>query len=159
MLNNRTTLAQLREMTAMQAARLPVDHLAMLLDEVGDLKADAKRLGEILSDALHERYGGRAAWARRAEGKDTGRVRLDDEGFHVVADLPKRVEWDQARLTEAVTTIRGWGEDPADYITIEFRVPETRFNAWPPKLQALFVPARTVVAGRPSYTLEQKGAA
>jgi TorA maturation chaperone TorD len=33
-MTNRTTLAQLREMDAAQAARLPVDHLALLLEEV-----------------------------------------------------------------------------------------------------------------------------
>lgn len=156
MLSNLTKLADLRTMNAAQVARLPVDHLAMLLDELGALKADAKRLGDLLNDALHERYGGLAAWARRGEGKDTGRVRLEDEGFEVIADLAKRVEWNQARLADAVATIRGWGEDPADYVTIEFRVPESRFTAWPPKLQAVFVPARTVAAGRPSYSIEPK---
>lgn len=154
-MSNHTTLEQLRTMDATQAARLPVDHLAMLLDEVGELKADAKRLGDILNDALNVRYGEPAAQARRGEGKDTGRVRLEDTGFEIVADLAKRVEWDQARLADAVTTIRGWGEDPADYVSTEIRVPESRFTAWPPKLQALFVPARTLATGRPSYTLRR----
>ena len=158
-MSNRTTLAQLRAMDATQAARLPVDHLAMLLDEVGELKADGKRLGDLLNDALHVRYGESAAQARRGEGKDTGRVRLEDAGFEVIADLAKRVDWHQGRLADAVATIRGWGEDPADYVTIEFRVPESRFTAWPPRLQALFVPARTLATGRPSYTLAAKESA
>jgi hypothetical protein len=157
MLNNRTQLADLRTMNAAQVARLPVDHLAMLLDELGDLRTDAKRLGDLLNDALHARYAERATAVRRDEGKDTGRVRLEDSGFEVIADLAKRVEWNQARLADAVATIRGWGEDPADYVTIEFRVPESRFTAWPPKLQAVFVPARTVATGRPSYSIEQRG--
>ena len=33
-MSNRTTLAQLREMDAARAARLPVDHLSLLLEEV-----------------------------------------------------------------------------------------------------------------------------
>jgi hypothetical protein len=82
-------------------------------------------------------------------------VRFLDAGFEITADLPKRVEWDQARLAGAVETIRGWGEDPADYVATEVKVPEGRFAAWPPKLQALFRPARTVGTGRPSYSLEQ----
>jgi hypothetical protein len=73
-MTNRTTLAQLREMDAAQAARLPVDHLALLLEEVGALKADAKHLADLLHDALHARYGAPAAMARRAEGKDTARA-------------------------------------------------------------------------------------
>ncbi|TCZ63914.1 hypothetical protein [Roseicella aquatilis] len=158
-MSNRTSLAQLREMDAAQAARLPVDHLAMLLEEVGELKADSKRLADLLHDALHARYGAAAAAARRAEGKDTGRVRLQEDGFEVVADLPKKAEWNQARLAEAITTIRSWGEDPADYVATEIRVPESRFLAWPPRIRAVFEPARTVAAGRPSYTLEPKDAA
>jgi hypothetical protein len=158
-MTNRTTLAQLREMDAAQAARLPVDHLALLLEEVGALKADAKHLSDLLHDALHARYGGPAAEARRAEGKDTGRVRVPDDSFEVVADLPKKASWDQPKLAAAVATIRGWGEDPADYVTTEIRVPESRFIAWPPRIRAVFEPARTVATGRPSYTLEQKDAA
>lgn len=158
-MTNRTTLAQLREMDAAQAARLPVDHLALLLEEVGALKADAKHLADLLHDALHARYGDAAAAARRAEGKDTGSIRIADDSFVVVADLPKKAAWDQPRLAAAVATIVSWGEDPADYVTTEIRVPESRFTAWPPRIRAVFEPARTVATGRPSYTLEQKDAA
>lgn len=158
-MTNRTTLAQLREMDAAQAARLPVDHLALLLEDVGALKADAKHLAELLHDALHARYGDAAAAARRAEGKDTGRVRITDDGFGVVADLPKRTAWDQQKLAAAVATIVAWGEDPANYVTTEIRVQESRFTAWPPRIRSVFEPARTVATGRPSYTLEPKDAA
>lgn len=155
-MTNRTTLAQLREMDAAQAACLPIDHLALLLEEVGALKADAKHLADLLHDALHTRYGEAAAAARRADGKDTGRVRLEADSFEVVADLPKKVEWNQGRLAEAVATILGWGEDPADYVATEIRVPESRFTAWPPRIRDVFAPARTVATGRPSYTLQAK---
>ena len=109
----------------------------------------------LFADALHRRYGAIATEHRQAEGKDTGRVRFLDAGFEISADLPKRVEWDQARLAAAIATLRSWGEDPADYVATEIKVAESRFTAWPPKLQALFQPARTVGTGRPSYSLEQ----
>lgn len=152
-MTNRTTLEQLRGMDVTQAASLPVAHLALLLDEVGEFKADAKRLADRLTDALHARFGEVVAAARRAEGKDTGRARLEVDEHELIADLPKRVEWDQARLVTALDTLRDWGEDPADYVATEIRVAEGRFMAWPPKLQALFAPARTVATGRPTYTL------
>jgi len=158
-MTNRTTLAQLREMDAAQAAHLPVDHLALLLEDAAALKADAKHLADLLHDALHTRYGAPAAVARRADGKDTGRVRITDDGFAVIADLPKKAAWDQPKLVAAVATIVSWGEDPADYVTTEIRVPESRFTAWPPRIRAVFEPARTVATGRPSYTLEPKDAA
>jgi hypothetical protein len=155
-LPNRTSLAQLRGMTAAQVAALPLDHLALLLDDAAELRADAKRVADLLHDALHARFGEAAAAARRADGKDTGRVRLLEDGFEVLADLPKRVEWDQSKLVAAVATIRDWGEDPADYVTTEIRVPESRFTAWPPRIRDVFAPARNVAPGRPSYSLEPK---
>jgi len=155
-MSNRTTLAQLREMNLADAARLPLDQLALLLDDLAALKADAKQLGDLLHDALHARFGDAASTARRADGKDTGRVRLEQDGFEIVADLPKKVDWQQTKLATAVATLREWGEDPADYVATELRVPEARFTAWPPRIRALFEPARTVATGRPSYTLQPK---
>lgn len=154
-MSNRTTLTDLRGMDAGQVSRLPPGHLALLLEDAAALRADAKQVSDLLADALHRRYGPVATERRQAEGKDTGRVRFLDAGFEISADLPKRVEWDQARLAAAIETLRSWGEDPADYVATEIKVPESRFTAWPPKLQALFQPARTVGTGRPSYSLEQ----
>jgi hypothetical protein len=152
---NRTTLAQLREMSRSEATALPLDHLALLLGDAAELRADAKHVSDLLHDALHARFGAAAAAARRAEGKDTGRVRLVEAGVEIVADLPKRVEWDQAQLADAVGVLRDWGEDPDDYLATELRVAEARFTAWPPRIRALFEPARTVATGRPSYTLKR----
>ncbi len=156
MTSNRITLTDLRSMDAGQVAALPIDQLALLADDVAVLKADAKTLGDKMSAILHARFGDQAAVTRRMEGKDTGRVRFQVNGFEVVADLPKRTEWDQPRLADAVATLRGWGEAPADYVAIEMSVPESRYAAWPPRIRALFEPARTVGTGRPSYTLTQK---
>ena len=155
---NRPHLTDLRGMDAAQVAQLPADQLALLLDEVGEIKAEAKRLGDLLNDALHIRYGAAAAALRQATNRDTGRVRITDNGFDVVADLVKRVEWNQSLLADAVTTIRGWGESAEDYVTTEIRVPESRYTAWPPRLRALFEPARTVAPGRPSYAFERRNA-
>ena len=152
-MNNRIRLTDLLGMDVPQIAGLPVDQLALLGEDVEEMKAEAKRLGDLLSLALHQRYGEAAATLRRAEGKDTGRVRITESGCEIIADLPKKASWHQARIGDAVATLRAWGEDPADYVTTEVSVPESRFTAWPPRIRALFEPARTVAAGRPSYTM------
>ena len=153
MTSNRTTLAQMREMDTGQIAQVPIDHLVLLADDVAELKADAKQVGDKFAAALHARFGDQAAVTRRMEGKDTGRIRLVMDCVEIVADLPRKTEWDQKRLAEAVAVILTWEENPADYVAIEMSVPETRYSAWPPRIRALFEPARTVAAGRPSYTL------
>jgi hypothetical protein len=72
-----------------------------------------------------------------------------------VADLPKRVRWDQAKLKHAVEIIRtGWGDDPADYVKVKLEVSEAAFTSWPRPVRELFIPARTVETGRPTYRLE-----
>jgi hypothetical protein len=97
-----------------QIAPLPAELLA-LLQEVGeDAARAALSLASWLSGAIGLRYADRAAAARRAEGKDTGTIRLDDGEVTVIADLPKKVEWDQAALGGMVARIRAAGDDPPE---------------------------------------------
>lgn len=157
-MSNRVTLAQLREMTGEQVAILPVDQIAALLEDVTELKADAKRLDDLLHQGMFARYADRAAELRRAQGKDTGTASITDGDFTVKADLPAKVEWDQAKLREAEATVRSWGEDPAEYLTAVLSVPESRFKAWPDTIKRVFAPARTVGAGRPTFKLVRRAA-
>lgn len=154
-MSNRVDLAQLREMTAEQAASLPVDQIAMLLEDMADMKADTKRLDDLLSTALACRYSERATALRKAAGKDTGTVSIEDDGYVIRADLPAKVEWDQAELREAEEVIRSWGEDPTQYLTAVLSVPESRYKAWPDTIKAVFASARTVGTGRATYKMER----
>lgn len=153
-MSNRVTLAQLREMTGEQASALPVDQIAALLEDVAELKADTKRLDDLLHTALTNRYADQAAAARRAAGKDTGTVTLRDGDFAIKADLPAKVEWDQELLASAVETVKGWGEKPEDYVKAALSVPESRYKAWPESIRKVFEPARTVGVGRPTFKVE-----
>jgi hypothetical protein len=157
--SNRTTLAQLREMGAKKAASLPTDHLAMLLEDVAAQKADTKALDDILTEACTIKFGPLADALRKQDGKDSGRVTIEDSGFLIRADLPKRVEWDQAKLEEAVETVRSWGEAPADFVTIKLTVPENKYKAWPGSIRKVFEPARTVGAGKATFSIERREAA
>ena len=157
-MSNRVTLAQIREMTGEQVAILPVDQIAALLEDVAELKADAKRLDDLLHQGMFARYADRAAELRRAQGKDTGTASITDGDFTVKADLPAKVEWDQAKLREAEATVRSWGEDPAEYLTAVLSVPESRFKAWPDTIKRVFAPARTVGTGRPTFKLVRRAA-
>lgn len=130
-----------------EVAKLPVELLAHLQREVDGSLERAKAMKTRIDGALVLRYADRAAAARAAEGKDTGTVRLDDGGFTVVAELPKRVEWDQAKLALMVERIRDAKEDPAEYLEISYRVPERKYTAWPEALRQGFAPARTVRTG------------
>ena len=147
-------LAGIDAMTVNELAVLPAATFVSLRAEVNRIAEEAYRFEAKLNSALDYRYGPRARQARAAQHKDTGTVRFEDNGFIVVAELPKRVKWDQQRLKELVELIRsGWGENPADYVKVKFEVSERAYDSWPPRLKELFTPARTVETGKPAYEL------
>ena len=126
---NTPTPEDLPSLSAAEIAALPVELLAILQREIDErLKRD--RAAKTRFDAgLAVRYATRATEERQAVGKDTGTVRFDDGDFTVVADLPKRVDWDQAQLAAMVERIRAAGNDPAQYVDIAFKVPERKYAA------------------------------
>lgn len=154
MIRNQVRLDDLAGMEIGAIAALPVDQLALLADEAQEALDRAKRIKERLDGALDLRYGEHAAALRRSDGRDTGTARIEDGGFVVVADLPKRVKWDQARLAAIVERIREAGEDPSEYIAVEFKVSERAYGAWPSSIRTAFEPARTVETGRPVYRID-----
>lgn len=155
MSNHRVNLEQLSEMTADQVSLLSVDQLAMLREDVDDRKAAIKHLEDVLNTGIALAYHSRAEDLRRAAGKNTGTVSIDLGDWIVRADSPKKVEWDQALLKQAMEIVKSWNENPADYLNMVLSVPEARFNAWPPAIREVFEPARTVSSGRPTFKLER----
>jgi hypothetical protein len=150
---NRPRLGDLPTMPIGEIAALPPDLLALLQEEAEDAAKAARSLADWLHGAIGLRYGDRAAAARRAEGKDTGTVRLDDGEVTVIADLPKKVEWDQAALGKMIARIRAAGDDPAEYVETTFRVSERRYGAWPAAIRDGIEAARTVKPGKPTFRL------
>ena len=150
---NCPALADLPQIPAKEIAALPADMLAVLQFEADESFKHIKAIKARLDGALTLKYGDLAAEARRSAGKDTGTVRFDDGAITVVADLSKRVDWDQAKLGQMVERIRAAGDDPAEYVEINFKVSERKYVAWPEAIRQDFEPARTVRTGSLSVTL------
>ena len=144
---NTPGIDELIALPAGEIAQLPVELLAAMQREIDAAAKQMKAVTARFNTALEVRYATRATDARRACGKDTGTVRLADGDFSVVADLPKRVDWDQARLAAIVERIRAAGEDPAEYVETSFKVAERSYAAWPEAIRQGFEPARTVRTG------------
>jgi hypothetical protein len=136
-----------------EIAALPAPILALLQEETEEAVKAANRLADWLHGAIALRYGDRAAAARRAEGKDAGTVRFEDGEVTVVAELAKRVDWDQAELATLVAAIRAEDEDPGEYVDTVYRVPERKYAAWPRHIRTAFERARTAKTGRPTFKL------
>jgi hypothetical protein len=154
---NTPTPDDLPGLSPQEIAALPVELLAILQREVDERLKRDKAAKTRLDAALTVRYATRAAEERQAQAKDTGTVRFDDGDFTVVADLPKRVEWDQAQLAAMVERIRAAGDDPSEYVDIAFKVPERKYAAWPDAIRQGFEPARTVKTGALKVEIRPQG--
>lgn len=156
---NRIILDDLRSMQIGAIAAMLGEELAPLRLEADEQLCNAKNLCDWLDGAIALKYGDRAEEARRAEGKHTGTVRLQDGPVTLVAELPKRVDWDQAMLAGLVERIRADGADPTDYVDISYSVSERKYNAWHTDIRQEVEPARTVRTGKPKFRFELNGGA
>lgn len=154
---NCPSLPDLPDLPPQEIAALPPDVLVVLQQESEAALKQAKAAKARLDAALVQKYGAQAAGARREAGKDTGTVRFADGDITVVADLPKRVDWDQAQLAAMVERIRAAGDDPAEYVEIGFKVAERSYAAWPRAIRDGFEPARTVRPGQLTIQLLADG--
>jgi len=134
-------------------AQQPAELLFSIKSAAADLLAAGKALSDHIDQAIDFKWGERARNLRHDAGKDTGVVHFDDGNVRVTADLPKKVDWDQARLAEITRRITDSGDDAKQYVEFSYRVSETKFNAWPETLKSAFEVARTVKTGKPSYRL------
>ena len=151
---NTPSVDDMLNMSTGDLAQMPVELLAALLGELDHASKQLKAATSRFSAALEVRYATRAAEARRACGKDTGTVRLVEGDYTVVADLPKRVDWDQAKLAQIAVNIADSGEDPAEFIDTKLAVSERKYGALPEAWRKGFEPARTVKTGTLKVTLE-----
>jgi len=150
---NRPQLEAIRSLPIGEIAQLPAEHLALLQEDATAALDASKKAKDWIDDAIALRFANRAQALRREAGKDTGTVRFDCDGVTVVAELPKRVDWDQALIAGVVERIRASGDDPDQYVEIAIKVPERKCTAWPDHIRRQFEPARTVRTGKPSISL------
>jgi len=143
------TIAWLDEATLLAVAALSPGELQTLITQVDEAAETLRRRKDILEAGLAFRYLDRAKARLVAEGKDAGTARIEDGGFEVVVEVPKRVEWDQEKLAAAIERIPEGERD--QYVRIAYAVDERRYVAWPEALKAFFRDARTVKTGKPRF--------
>lgn len=151
---NMPTFDDLDRLSIGEIADMPPSLLLALQDEAAAETARVKRLKDRFEAALAQRYGAATEAERSAQGKTSGTVRIEDGDIVVIAELPKKVSWDQDSLAAMATRIREAGDDPTEYLEITYRVPERRFGAWPEAMREGFAAARRETTGKPVFRLE-----
>lgn len=152
-ISNHITLADIHRMPVGQIAALPADQLALLKGAADEQLTQAKSVADWLDGAISLKYADRAQDTRQEAGKDTGTIRFEDDGVTVIAELPKRIDWDQALLAQIAENIAAAGEDPAEFIETKLSVSERKYGALPESWRKGFEPARTVRSGKPKFRL------
>lgn len=152
-ISNHITLADIHRMPVGQIAALPADQLALLKGAADEQLTHAKSVADWLDGAISLKYADRAQDTRQEAGKDTGTIRFEDDGVTVIAELPKRIDWDQALLAQIAENIASPGEDPAEFIETKLSVSERKYGALPESWRKGFEPARTVRTSKPKFRL------
>lgn len=155
-LGNAPGLIDLDRLAIGDIAALPPDMLLTLQEAALAETARIKRLRDRLEAGIAERYGAATEAERAAQGKTSGTVRIEDDGITVIADLPKKVTWDQDSLAAMAARIAASGDEPTEYLEIAYRVPERRFGAWPEAMREGFAAARSETTGKPVFRLETR---
>ncbi len=142
--------------TPAEYAAAPLDAFKQFITQVEQLQVFAKAVREFSDQVCELRYAEVARQARLTEGRDFGIVRIVDPGDQnetIVCDQRKIIDWDQAQLAALATKITAAGDDPAQYMDVTLKVPESKYAAWPQALREQFEPARTVRPGKASFRL------
>ena len=150
---NTPSVDDMLNMPVTELALMPPNLLAAVQAEIDVAIDRMKAVTERFALALEVRYAARASECRQAEGKDTGTIRFEDDGVTVIADLAKRIDWDQAKLAQFAENIASAGEDPAEFIDTKLSVSERKYGALPESWRKGFEPARTVRTGKPKFRL------
>lgn len=152
-ISNHITLADIHRMPVGDIAALPADQLSFLQDAAEQDLKRAKTVSDWLAGAIALKYGDHAEACRHEAGKDTGTIRFQDGPVTVIADLPKRIDWDQDQLARIAANIAEAGEDPTEFIDTTLKVSERKYAALPESWRKGFEPARTVRTAKPTFRL------
>ena len=123
-------------------------------DRYLDKLSTAVKLARAKFDAaLLQCYGERAKAALLESGRDFGTAHITDGPLRIKFELPKKTTWDQKKLGDIAERVAASGDQVKSYIDVKLSVSESRYTNWPPALQQQFAAARTVEAGKASFTL------
>jgi hypothetical protein len=155
-MSNRIHLEDLAGINPKALLDLPIDQLDLLLSEAQANVDTATSVLDGLKSILVSRFESKAAELRRAKGKDTGIVRVIQGDYEVVADLPKKVTWDQKTIGAALDALEAVDCDVpmSKLVKVEIKISEGYYEQLTPAQKAILLPARTVKTGKATYSLK-----
>jgi uncharacterized protein (UPF0305 family) len=139
-------LSVLETLSAKEISELATYDLMDLSDQITKLCSHAKELKEKLDDALNLRFSESVQNNLQSENKNTGTTRFFDGAFQIVAEVPKKVTWDNEKMEELIKRI------PEDrrkaFVKVVYSIEERKYAMLPHDYQELFREARTITPGK-----------
>ena len=132
----------------------PLILLTLLRQAEDDLRR-AKMVKDWLQGILSQKYEEEAQAMRQQLGRDTGTVRIEDDGYAIVSDLPKKIEWDQEKLSQIIEKLLSEGWNIQQLAKREFKVSERQFNELPSGVRGQLEEARTIKVGKQTFKIEE----
>jgi DNA-directed RNA polymerase specialized sigma24 family protein len=144
-------LSMLETLTAKEISSLEVYDLMDLSDQVAKLTSHAKELKEKLEDGLNLKFSEAVKNSLRSENKDTGTTKFFDGAFQIVAEVPKKVTWDQKKMEELIKRVPD--ERRKTIVKITYAIEERKYSELPHEYQELFREARTITPGKTKFQI------
>jgi hypothetical protein len=146
-----SNLSIIETLSAKEIGALDVHDLMDLYEQVTKLTNHAKELKEKLDDGLNLRFSESVKNSLRKENKDTGTTRFFDGAFQIVADVPKKVTWDNEKMEKLVKYISN--EQRKSFVKVVYSIEERKYSALPYEYQELFKEARTITPGKTKFQI------
>jgi hypothetical protein len=144
-------LSILETLSTKEISRLEVGDLMDLNEQMMNLTSHTKELKEKLEDAMNLRFSESVKNSLRSENRDTGTTRFFDGAFQIVAEVSKKVSWDQEKMEELIKRIPN--ERRKDIVKISYAIEERKYSALPYEYQELFREARTITPGKTRFQI------
>jgi hypothetical protein len=138
---------------------MDTERLNKLLSDLSEVDAKLAEFARVKS-ALQSQISDEIADDVRLQLADKdygcGTATIDTENNQIKVTIAKRVKWDNAKLSSIFDEIQAAGENPKEYIRVEYSVGENNYKAFPSKIKEIFEPARTVEIAKPTLTINKK---
>ncbi|WP_067521661.1 hypothetical protein [Endozoicomonas ascidiicola] len=129
------------------------EELLKLVDSAEKQLVETQRARDWLESAIAYKYVYRSTNIRSELGQEFGFIHFEDGAVKVTSEIPKAITWDQKKLAAIAETIRNQGENPEEFMEVQYTVLDARFDEWPEVMQNAFRPALTIEQGTSKYRL------
>lgn len=133
----------------LQKESINAEYQAVLKDAIDPINAVYGPKIDEIGRQIDAALGTRLAEVRALQAKEFGAVNITLDGVKVTETVSKVVTWDQEKLQPIFLMIQSASDNPFDFMSAKFAVPEKAYNAYPAAIKQVFEPARTVKPSPP----------